>query len=685
MKLKHVIEKDHTWIPYRPKWAAILILALCCLGLSSAVQGQKVVDPATPIYTRPSWWFGIAGAGNMNFYLGSTQQLTADLAAPMAFHQGLGLGLYLAPLVEFHRPTSHWGLMFQAGYDSRRGTYNTEFSPCNCPRDLRTKLNYVTAEPSLRFAPFKGNFYLYGGPRVAYNVQKSFAYKQGTNPAYPEQVAEPDIKGDLSNVKPLLVSAQIGLGYDIQLSSNQHRTQWVISPFASFQPYFGQSPRTIETWNITTLRGGVAIKFGRGTLIPVEKAEAIVLPPIEIEEVDPVIAFTTHAPANVAVQRNMREIFPLRNYVFFDLGSTALPQRYILLRKDQVAAFEEKQVQLSTPKTVANRSERQMLIYYNILNILGDRMVKNPGTRVTLVGSSEQGPVDGKALSMTVKTYLVDIFGIDESRIKVEGRTRPELSSQTGGTRELDLLRAGDRRVTIESSSPILLMEFTSGPGAPLRPIEITGVQEAPLDSYVTFDAKGANALESWSLEIMDEKGIVQKFGPYYQEEVSIPGKSILGSRLEGDYTIKMIGITKSGKEIKKFSYAHMVLWTPPADKEVTRFSVIYEFDESKTVSLYEKYLREIVVPKIPLGGTVVLHGYTDVIGEEDHNQALSLARANDVKTIMEQALAAKGRKDVKFEVHGFGEDPNLAQFENTYPEERFYNRAVMIDIIPAQ
>ena len=41
------------------------------------------------------------------------------------------------------------------------------------------------------------------------------------------------------------------------------------------------------------------------------------------------------------------------------------------------------------------------------------------------------------------------------------------------------------------------------------------------------------------------------------------------------------------------------------------------------------------------------------------------------------------GRTDVKFEVYGFGEDQNLAQFGNDSPEERFYNRSVIIDIIP--
>jgi hypothetical protein len=57
----------------------------------------------------------------------------------------------------------------------------------------------------------------------------------------------------------------------------------------------------------------------------------------------------------------------------------------------------------------------------------------------------------------------------------------------------------------------------------------------------------------------------------------------------------------------------------------------------------------------------------------------LSTARANDVKTIMENGLAKTGRKDVTFTVKGFGEDEKFSPFDNQYPEERFYNRTVVI------
>ena len=50
---------------------------------------------------------------------------------------------------------------------------------------------------------------------------------------------------------------------------------------------------------------------------------------------------------------------------------------------------------------------------------------------------------------------------------------------------------------------------------------------------------------------------------------------------------------------------------------------------------------------------------------------------------IIQRILAAAGKRRVKFDTYGFGEDPRRAPFENKLPEERFYNRTVIIDIVP--
>lgn len=653
---------------------SLILLALVWLNIQTPVQAQEIQ------YTKPSWWFGVAGGANFNFYRGSTNQLNTDLTPPVTFHNAKGVGLFIAPLIEYHRADSRLGFMLQAGYDNRKAKFDQVVTPCDCPADLKTNISYITVEPSLRFAPFKSNFYLFGGPRFAFIRDQSFTYQLGINPAYPNQAVSPEVKGDLSDIHKTIVSMQIGAGFDIPLSSQNSHTQFVLSPFVSFHPYFGQNPRSIETLNITTVRAGVALKFGRGHLIT-KPVEVVAVAPIP----DPEVQFSVNAPANAPVERRVREVFPLRNYVYFNIGSTEIPSRYKLLKKEEVKDFREDQLEMVTPIDQSGRSKRQMNVYYNVLNILGDRMINNPSTTIVLVGSSEKGPKEGREMAESVKFYLVNTFGITATRISTKGQFKPNIpSEQPGGTRELDLLREGDRRVSIESSSPVLLAEFQSGSKTAITS-EKGDYQEAPLESYVTFDTKGANeAFTSWSIQVTDEKGMIQSFGPYSQESVSLSSQSILGTRPEGDFKITMIGQTKSGKVVRKETTAHVVLWTPAKIDEGIRYSVIYEFNDSKAILIYQKYLRDVVVPKIPANGTVIIHGHADIIGNDEYNLKLSLARANDVKKIIENALAKSGRTDVKFEVNGYGENPNFSPFKNEFPEERSYNRTVIIDIFNA-
>jgi outer membrane protein OmpA-like peptidoglycan-associated protein len=103
---------------------------------------------------------------------------------------------------------------------------------------------------------------------------------------------------------------------------------------------------------------------------------------------------------------------------------------------------------------------------------------------------------------------------------------------------------------------------------------------------------------------------------------------------------------------------------------EGTRYSIIYEFNSSEAISMYEK-ITEIVTPKNSYRTTVMIKGHTDVIGGVAYNQELSLAR-NDVKTIIQNSLSKAGRNDVKFDVSGYGENENNAPFDNKTQRNAF-------------
>lgn len=649
----------------------ILILFVVVLfGLQTHAQEIK--------FTKPSWWFGVAGAANFNFYNGSTQHINSTLMLPRAVHEGMGIGLYLSPTIEYHDPISNWGFMFQAGYDNRKGAFKTVIGPCNCPEDLTAKISYLTFEPSIRYDILGSNFYAFGGGVLGISLNKKFEYQIGTNPDIPDQVKSDLITGDFDNMNSLLMSANIGMGYDIPLNSTENKTQYVVSPFLTYLPYLGQKPRSIETWNINTVRIGAILKFGRGAEVKENDLTENTMTPSDIQ-------FSIYSAKNVPSERRMRETFPLRNYIFFDTNSANIPDRYITIKKSEIADFKEDQLEVTSPKKLSGRSDREMIVYYNILNILGDRMQKNPNSSIVLIGSSENGHTEGKLMAENVKTYLTETWSISESRIKTEGNDKPKIPSEKiGGTKDLVLLSEGNRRVSIESNNPEMLMEFQSGPTAPLKPVELLTTQSNPPESYVTFTVPNAEELlKSWSLEITDENYNMKKYGSYTSDKISILGKTILGDKKEGKYKVKMIAITKDGKYIIRENTVKIVLWTPAQNEMGIRYSVLFEYDESKANAIYEKYLTEIVGPKIPKNALVIIQGFTDVVGDAANNKKLSNARASEVKSILSAYLTKVNRTDVRFEVYGFGEDEDKSPFANEFPEERFYNRTVLIDIIP--
>lgn len=661
----------------------VLLLLLSTLAINKQSQAQEAP------YTTPSWWFGGAVGGNLNFYRGSTHQLNSALTPPVVFKDGFGLGLYAAPTVSYYRPKSLFGFIFEFGYDSRKGTFTEQFTDCDCPANLSTKLDYWTIEPSLRYAPFRSSFYLFAGPRLAFNQNHSFEYQLEVNPAFPSQTPTPAVSGDFSEMSSPLLGMQLGAGIDIPLTAAEKRTQLVLAPFVSVHPYFGQHPRQIETWNITTVRVGAALKFGVGR--NKTKRDEAVRGQEEIKLLVPAvqpanIRLAVYAPANIPVERRANETFPLRNYVFFDLGSTEIPTRYYQLKSTEVKSFKTKQLEQTSPKRASGRSARQLDVYYHLLNILGDRMQEQPKATIQLVGSSEKGAVDGQLMATSVKTYLVEVWGIQPARISTSGRTKPVLASeQAGGTLELVRLREGDRRVSVESTSPEMLMEFRSGNDAPLKPVVLQSVQDAPAESFVQFEVLDPDKqLTTWSFEVKDKMGIVQRYGPYTQKVVAVPGKRLMGDSPEGRYLISMTAERKIGATVKADTSVQMVQWTPDKNEQVVRYSVIYEFNNSEAILVYEDYLTRVVAANIPPNGRVYINGYSDDIGQADYNQQLSLSRAQDVLAILRKALRGSNRTDVTFFVVGHGEESAAMPFDNNYPEERFYNRTVMIDILPA-
>lgn len=397
------------------------------------------------------------------------------------------------------------------------------------------------------------------------------------------------------------------------------------------------------------------------------------------------IKFDVFPPIKNLIQQKIREFFPIRNYVFFNPYQTDIANRYSLLKKDQVTQFIEEQLSENTDKDIATRGKRQMFVYYNLLNIIGARMRENPSATITLVGSSDNGPTESLLMAKSVKRYLTDIFEINHNNIFIEGRIKPVVpSEQPGGKIDLKLLREGDRRVTIETNYPTILKEFEIESPKSKKFLSHQNEIQDNLTHFSFSVSTEKKSIESWLLQIKDDSNHLKQFGPYTENQIFLSQDSIVGTNFNsGNYTAKMIAKTKSGVEITRNAVFNITPILTQAISDILRFSIIFEFDDAKSVEIYKQFLTETVTPKIPYGATVVLNGYTDIIGEDEHNNNLSLRRMKSVKKIIEELLYKAGRNDVVFDEHWHGGNTVIFPFANRLPEERFYNRTVFIDIIP--
>src|SRR5688500_13080112 len=246
-----------------------------------------------------------------------------------------------------------------------------------------------------------------------------------------------DVTGDISDIRGLVIGGQAGVGYDIALSPTAHTTQMLLTPFA--QARLGQGlidpiPGDVDDLAITSIRAGVELKFGTRQALPIVGIE-----PVRRGDFD----IALRAPDVITENRTMRETFPMRNYIFFDAGSTDLPERYVRLAPAEASTFREEQLVQPGGEPGGGsrgevRSRQQMQVYYNVLNVLGERMRRKPASTIRLVGAGGGDADVGRTMAENVRQYLVDTYKIDAKRIAIEGAALPPNRSGSGASQGED-------------------------------------------------------------------------------------------------------------------------------------------------------------------------------------------------------------------------------------------------------
>lgn len=642
--------------------------ALVAVGSLSNAQAQQV-------YTGAPWRFGAYGGMNFNMAgVGSqtlqgigTQFDQSHVNGTNDIIDGTGLGFYFGLLTEYN-PGALFGGQLRVGYDDRRVMFN-DWDIANPSGQTRftARMTYVSVEPMLRVNLGNPNFRLLAGPLLSFKIGTRYDYTPGrdeTNPTIADQ--------DIPNTNSFTYGVSGGLGYDILLNSKSaSSTKWYLTPFVEASYMMDQRENNDrptdrnDTWVTTSVRGGVELKFGSAPMAPT--------PVVEVAADMPVVDVSLRAPSAITEARTLTEMFPLRNYFFFDQGATTLPGKYVQLNSTQAQAFREQSL-LEDPGTgsgtTLDRSQRQMNVYYNGLNVFGDRLRNNPSAKITLVGGAPSQS-DALAMANSVRDYLVNTFGIDASRITTKGQVRTPNASGTRATPKEDLPLVAEENVRVEilSDDPSLM-----------KPVTIRTTQTSMIDNDLVLNVDARGPIADYTVAITGN-GYSQTYGPYRGTTQRIDARPILQSANSGDYTATVTARTADNRTVVKQQNFRLVRQsTPPATGQ--RFSILFEYDESKTVQTYETFLRQEVAPQIPNNSTIVIHGHTDRIGLDDYNLELSSRRAMATQNILQDELRKMGRT-VTVDPYGFGEDESRAPFTNGTPEGRYYDRTVMIEVIP--
>lgn len=641
-----------------------LIMAVVALSATMSVYGQTL--------TRAPWRFGAFGGLNFNI-VGAGAQSLAAIAGDNNFSQqndiidGTALGYYAGLMTEYNSGNL-LGFQLRAGLDDRRVNFN-DWDVADASRvRFSARMTYISVEPLLRLNLGSPDFHMTAGPLLSFNIAGKYDWipRDETSP----EIVDEDIPG----VNGFAYGVSGGLAYDILLNSRSTSgTQWFLTPFAEASYMMDQRENTFEgqdrndTWVTTSVRGGFQLKFG--------SAPAAVAPVVAGETDLPSVDLAVRAPSAISSDRTVMEMFPLRNYLFFSEGSATLPAKYAKLSPSQAATFNE-ETYLQNPGTGSNatsmdRSQRQMNVYYNAVNIFGDRLRDNPSSSIRLVGSAPS-QADGLAMANEVKNYLVSTFGIDAARITTSGQVRPPHASGTRATpaEDLPMVAEENRRVEVLSDDLNLL-----------RPVRLMTTQSSPIDNDLVVNVTTSGPIADYTVQVTGN-GTSQTFGPFRTMTQRIDARPLLSTNNTGTFTARVVARTADNRTITDEESFTLTRTTAPPITG-TRHSILFEYDESKTVQTYEQYLRTEVAPQIPTGSTVVIHGHTDEIGIDDHNFELSGRRATEAMNVLRNEMTKLGR-NVTFDSYGFGEDESRAPFANSTPETRYYNRTVLIEIIPA-
>ena len=529
-----------------------LLITLVLLPFSAEAQDKIINDSTGKTEYLRMMVGGYVGAG-FNLHTANFGALPGVPSCCQEYNSATNIVPAIGLLIEFPIMTD-LHLQTRVGYTALGGTLNSTEVIGNEPvlgdgtvpggerRDVTVEHTLETGLPMIVVEPILGYRVLKNG-WVSAGLRGGFLMNTGFDQQ--ETLVSPDgytfldgsatrnaVSTDIPDANSLQMHASVGLGYELQVG-----TGMTIVPEVRY--YLPLTKISSVDWSVQTFQVGAAFRYGiytprepkiyrdtvyvRDTTI-VQKAglnedknylaQTTSVDDVRDEGDERFITTTiaeswileTPKPFNpslkaafVAIENEKRrsvdsirieeldviESYPLLPQVFFDSTVYALnTTNQMLLDESQIRDYSKDYL-----------LRDQIWVYRNLLNIVGDRMRKNPTAKLTITGTTDNtGPEKNnrdlaEQRANSVRDYLVNGWGIEPSRLTVKKRLLPAKPANNTTNEG----RAENRRVEL-SSSDIEIME----------PIEFRerDLIITPTDFRLTPTVEDLEGISEWEMTI---------------------------------------------------------------------------------------------------------------------------------------------------------------------------------------
>ncbi len=639
--------------------------------------------------------YGICGGYNLNFHHADFKEFSGYPNCCDKFTNGYGNGIvgglyYRFPIINNLTSSLRAGIFgFSGTLERNEQTVVSGAIPATIRHTLVTSLPMLGIEPIVQYNAF-GPFNFIGGFRASTPISARFSQfetliQPNTGTFENGRRIRNEATDNIPQANALGFAIIAGMSADFPLSTMKQDNYGrfsggcYISPEILYSIALNQSHVTNNLdWSINTLRIGVSIGYIPGDAISIEsiqddtekKSSIVTLPipppPLPLPPTAHIIAkgVENDGAETPAVKIHVEEFLstnvkPLLNYIFFDENSSELPLRYNQINTDATNKFSiNSHFNASTLDT-----------YHNILNIIGKRLRDNPSAKITLIGCNSENASEKNNLSLsrhraeTVRDYLASVWKIAPERMIIQSRNLPENPSNLNNPDGIP----ENRRVEIISDVQSIL--------EPVFAQEIYREISPPKLRFYP-QAQGERSIIAWEISAGKNINSSEKFEgvgspPRYVEwelqrtPDAVVGAAALNYHLSVTDSMNLTATADSTIPVEQITIQKKRS-TRVKDKIIDRYSLIlFDFDKSE-ISGMNSYIMDYIRKQLTSDASISIIGYTDRIGDADHNRRLST----------ERAIAAAKQLNTK-NYDGKGEDVEL--YDNSLPEGRFYSRTVEI------